>query len=166
MNLQTLVFYFFISLAAISALGILLSKNVFKSAVLLLVCLLSVAALYVLSFAEFLAAAQVMIYAGGVIIVIIFAVMLTAKTSDSAMKVSNGNIVSGVGLSAAMLFLLLHSLDTQTFGIASSVPSESITATGVALLTDFLLPFEISGILLLVVLIGAASLVSMNKPHK
>ena len=167
MNFPTFIFYFFMVLAAASGFGILLSKNVFRSAILLLVCLLSVAALYVLSFAEFLAAAQVMIYAGGVIIVIIFAVMLTAKTSDTAMKVTNRNIVTGVGLSAVLFFLLVYSISADTFRPAPiEERGDSVARTGVSLMTNFLLPFEISGVLLLVVLIGAASLVSMNKQDR
>src|SRR5207253_2250665 len=87
MSIQQIVYYFFLFLAAGSALGILFIKNVFKGALLLLICLLSIASLYVFMFAEFVAVTQIMIYAGGVVIVIIFGIMLTTRLSGEALKV-------------------------------------------------------------------------------
>src|SRR5687767_9782869 len=95
MNSIEILFYFFMLLAAISAGAIVFSKNVFKSALFLLICLLSIAALYVLSFAEFLAVAQVLIYAGGILVIIIFGIMLTTRISGRPLVVENTNIFSG-----------------------------------------------------------------------
>src|SRR5689334_22515660 len=106
MNIVTLVFYFFMFIAAASAAGILLIKNVFKGALLLLICLLSLAAVYVLAFAEFVAITQIMIYAGGILVVIIFGIMLTSKISGKPLVVQNANWFGGLLVSITLLVLL------------------------------------------------------------
>jgi NADH-quinone oxidoreductase subunit J len=157
MNLHTIIFYTFISLAGLSAISILFTSNVFKGALCLLVCLISLAAIYIFAFAEFVAVAQVMIYAGGIVIVIIFGIMLTSKLSGKALKVENGNIFSGALASTALLILLIklfsHPFRSQETAIRNQ---NAVTETGMNLMGPFLLPFELAGILLLIALIGAA----------
>jgi NADH:ubiquinone oxidoreductase subunit 6 (subunit J) len=158
MTLAAYMFYFFELAAAVSAIGILLSKNVFKSALMLLCCLLSIAAIFVLAFAEFVAVAQILIYAGGVMIVVIFGIMLTSKISGKPLTVTNGNIFGGAIISGGLFALLANFIfaglslsPTQTIDTTSSI--ETI---GIGLITTFSLPFEIAGILLLAALVGAA----------
>jgi NADH:ubiquinone oxidoreductase subunit 6 (subunit J) len=168
MSIQQIAYYFFLVLAAASAISILFVKNVFKGALLLLVCLLSIASLYVFMFAEFVAVTQIMIYAGGVVIVIIFGIMLTTRLSDEALKVGHTNIFSGILVSASLLILLLKFFTTSFSNVATGSPtSDAVTDVGTALMTSHLLPFEIAGVFLLMALIGAAMVVSSaNKPSK
>lgn len=166
MSVQTILFYFFITLAGVSATGILLTKNVFKGALFLLICLLSLAALYIFTFAEFVAITQIMIYAGGIVIVIIFGVMLTTKFSGAALKVENANIFSGLLASSAILILLLKFFHTVFAQKTIGTPkTDTVNATGVGLMTDFILPFELAGILLLIALIGAAVISTKTKTN-
>jgi NADH-quinone oxidoreductase subunit J len=159
------IFYFFLLAAGISALGILFSKNVFKAALFLLLCLLSVAGLYVMAFAEFVAITQILIYAGGLLIVIIFGIMITSTLSGKALHTAHSNLFSGILLGCLVLGLLISQisnlkLQTQAHGNLFATNLETI---GINLLTRFALPFELTGVLLLVALIGAAVVASFMK---
>ncbi len=77
----SILFYPFALLAAVAAVAILVVRNVFYGALWLLTCLLSVAAIYVLANAEFVAVTQILIYAGGIAVVILFGVMLTSRVA-------------------------------------------------------------------------------------
>ncbi|MEX2235562.1 MAG: NADH-quinone oxidoreductase subunit J [Cyclobacteriaceae bacterium] len=163
MNGVTILFYFFIILAGVSAGAIVFSKNVFKSALFLLVSLLSVAALYVLSFAEFLAVAQILIYAGGILVIIIFGIMLTTKISGRPLVVENTHILSG-GIAGISLFILLtRFLPSLPSGATSGLQPEDIRVIGLAIFSRYPVPFEVAGLLLLIALVGAAVVTSHLK---
>jgi NADH:ubiquinone oxidoreductase subunit 6 (subunit J) len=164
MTTQSFILYFFEGLAAASALGILLIRNVLKGALLLLLCLLSLAAIYVLAFAEFVAVTQVMIYAGGIIVVIIFGIMLTSRISGDALKVENANLVAGLISAASLLILLVYFLVQLPVRNNLLSPENSVANTGISLMSNMLLPFELAGILLLIALIGAIVVSAENKP--
>ena len=157
------LFYFFILLAAISAVAIVFSRNVFKSTLLLLVCLLSIAALYVLCFAEFLAVTQVLIYAGGILVVIIFGIMLTTKISGGALIVGNGNIFSGAVVGIGLFAVLLRYLPFIHYTEGPGLGPDNISVIGFKIFSVFSLPFEVAGLLLLVALVGAAVITSHLK---
>jgi len=167
MSMVTIIFYFFVLMASLSAIGILLMTNVFKAALLLLICLLSVAALYILAFAEFVAITQILIYAGGVLVLILFGIMLTSKLSGKPLQVSNTNLFIGF-LACVLLFTLLVNFisDYMIISLPNASLPENITTIGTNFMTGYALPFEISGILLLVALIGAAVITSFIKTKK
>src|SRR5436190_10076770 len=96
MSIITFMFYSFEILAVLSAIGILFIRNVFYGALLLLVCLLSLAAIYVLAFAEFIAVSQILIYAGGILVLIIFGIMITSRISGKSLVVGNNNVFAGL----------------------------------------------------------------------
>jgi NADH-quinone oxidoreductase subunit J len=117
-----------------------------------------------MSFAEFLAVTQILIYAGGVVVVILFGIMLTSKTSGTALTVKNTNVFSAALLGCLLIYLLIRLL-TKDFSNAQTEPLDfnSIRETGINLMTSHLLAFEVAAILLLVTLIGAAVISSGNK---
>lgn len=162
MSFVQILFYFFIFLAGAAALAILLSKNVFKSAIFLLVCLLSIAALYVISFAEFLAVTQILIYAGGITVLIIFGIMLTTRISGKPLVVNNRHVISG-GVVAIALFILLIRYLPDLAGNGATLEPRNISATGLEVFSRYSLPFEVAGLLLLIALIGAAVITSQLK---
>jgi NADH:ubiquinone oxidoreductase subunit 6 (subunit J) len=165
MNYEVIIAYFFYAITAISSICILFSRNVFSSAVLLLITLLGIAALYVMSFAEFVAVTQILIYAGGVVVVIIFGIMLTTKLSGVALKVGNSHILSASILSV-LLFAGLAAIFTRAFGnlkVNSVSTTDSVSGTGIQLMTSYVLPFEVAGILLLIALLGATVISSASK---
>lgn len=162
MTVVEILFYFFILLSGTSALAILLSKNVFKSAIFLLVSLLSVAALYALSLAEFLAVAQILIYAGGITVLIIFGIMLTTRISGKPLVVRNTHTLSG-GMIAIALFVLMIRYLSGYAHQGTALQPQDISATGLTLFARYSLPFEIAGMLLLMALVGAAVITSHLK---
>lgn len=166
MNLITLISWFFIVTTALSAVVILFSKNVFKAALMLLICLLSIAALYILANAEFIGVTQILIYAGGILVLVLFGIMLTSKLSGKPLKVSNDNLFSATLMGATVFGMLV--LFFQNYLVLNEVtlPSQSVQNIGISLMTDFSLPFELAGILLLVALIGAAVITSFMKLKK
>lgn len=159
----TIISYFFVALTAISALGIIISRNVFKSALMLLISLLSVAGIYVLSFAEFVAVTQIMIYAGGILVVIIFGIMLTTKISGHPLVVDHANIFSGVLAGICLLAILWKYLPEESTFEANALAAENISSIGLRIFSDYTLPFEVAGLLLLIALIGAAVITSHLK---
>lgn len=163
MSVVNIIFYFFMALTAVSALGIVFSKNVFKSALLLLVSLLSIAAIYVLSFAEFVGVTQILIYAGGILVVIIFGIMLTTKISGRPLVVDNTHIFSGAAAGITLFVLLIWNLPSLPTQGADTLPAENISVIGLRIMSDYSLPFEVAGFLLLIALVGAAVVTSHLK---
>jgi NADH-quinone oxidoreductase subunit J len=164
MNILSLAFYVFEFLAAISALSILFVKNVFYGALLLILCLLSVAGIYVISNAEFIAVTQILIYAGGVLVLIIFGIMLTTRISGKPLMVKNHNWIPGilVGLIFTVGLVILFSR-TDFYSNGQASPEQQYTTInqiGILLMTDYMLPFEVAGLLLLVALVSAAVVAS------
>jgi NADH-quinone oxidoreductase subunit J len=166
MNVVDFLFYFFEVLAVASAACIVFSRNVFYGALYLIVCLLCIAALYVLSGAEFLAVTQILIYVGGVLVVIIFGVMLTSRITGKPLVVENGYKFSGTLVAVALAGLLIFAFAKASFTLqkAEAVPNgTNIKAIGIGFMTNYLLPFEIAGVLLLMALIGAIVVSSSAK---
>jgi len=168
MSLTSIMFYFFALVAALSAISMVFVKNVFYGALLLIVCLLSVAGIYVLAFAEFVAVVQILIYAGGILVVIIFGIMLTSRIAGKPLLVQHANKFLGLLVSGVMFVLLVYLFSQQSFTHTSlpPQPEKQIGKIGVGLITDFVLPFEIAGVLLLAALIGASVLASTMKSNR
>lgn len=165
MSLQQLIFYLFIVIAVISASAILFSKNVFRAALWLLTGLVSIAALFVMTLAEFVGVAQILIYAGGVLVVILFGIMFTSKLAEKPLVVENTNLFSGI-LAGSVIFGLLAKLILQYVPqqhTAVQPPSATTDTIGNYLITDYSLPFEVIGILLLLALVGAAVITAFMK---
>jgi NADH:ubiquinone oxidoreductase subunit 6 (subunit J) len=164
MSLYTFLFYFFEVCAGAAAIAMIFSRNLFYAALLLLACLMSVAGLYVLAWAEFVAVTQILIYAGGVLVLILFGIMLTAKMGKHAMLVQHVNLFSGAIVAIGFIGLMVYALSGQFKSSPQHetrlTQSDTIETIGGNLMTTFLLPFEIAGILLLVALVGAAVIAS------
>jgi NADH:ubiquinone oxidoreductase subunit 6 (subunit J) len=164
MSVASIAFYGFCFLAALSAAGILFTKNVFYGALLLIVTLLSLAAIYILASAEFVAVTQILIYAGGVLVLIIFGVMLTSKISGKSLMIQDQYMFRGLFIGLTFFSILCVLISQTKFFInpsnAENTKYNSINQIGILLMSDYVLPFEIAGILLLIALIGAAVIAS------
>ena len=158
---QEALFWVFALLAAASALAMVASRNIVRTAVCLLFALLGVAGLYFLLNAEFLAAVQLVVYAGGTLILIIFGVMLTSKSPFSRFEPRRIEVALATVVAGLMFGALTLAFNATTF---PAPPPEDpaarypITAMGQWLLGPYLAPFELASVLLLVVMIGAAYL--------
>jgi NADH-quinone oxidoreductase subunit J len=151
------VLFFFLSAVTVGgALAVAFARNILRSAVGLLAALLGVGGLYVFLSADFVAITQVLVYIGGVLVLVLFAVMLTSKITE--VQVSN----TSVGLLGGVLLFLAVApvLGAVAFLTpwAEHVPgplAPTTQAIGDAFLTRWLLPFEVASLLLLATLVGA-----------
>lgn len=157
---NAVLFYLFAAMAVGSAIGVVLSRNIVRTAVCLLFALLGVAGLYLSLHAEFLAAVQLVVYAGGTLVLIIFGVMLTNNSTFQLYRPKRLEVVVGMGLVALLAAALITALMRSGLGgrTVSGGNSYEVQSLGEALLGDYLVPFELISVLLLAVMIGAAYL--------
>jgi NADH-quinone oxidoreductase subunit J len=152
---------FFIVIGAVcvaSAIGVISSRIPIHSALYLLVNFTSLAVLYVTLEAQFLAAAQVIIYAGGIVILILFVIMLIGSERIETRAPHRSwtpyaGILLGVALLSSMIFSLVSAPDAGT--ATSTLNGGGPQTVGLALFTQYILPFEMAAVLLLVALLGA-----------
>ncbi|QQR81678.1 MAG: NADH-quinone oxidoreductase subunit J [Deltaproteobacteria bacterium] len=149
----------FIILALItlgSAGGVAFSKKIIYSGFSLLGSLFGVAGLYILLSNDFIAATQLLIYVGGVLILILFAIMLTSKIGDIAVTNKSINWKVAIPIIAGLACFLISSFSGDIWKVADKTPYQSsVSFIGNALLKEFLLPFEVISIVLLCALIGS-----------
>lgn len=156
-----IVFYTFAALVIASAVLVVHGKNLVYSAFALLATFFGVAAFYVLLGADFLAGAQLLIYVGGIVILLLFGVMLTHRIYDLNLKTETFQVIPGTAV-ALLVFATLVALIYRTPWRSAGIIIEEATTTrfiGRAFMTTYILPFEAASILLLLALIGAAMLV-------
>ena len=161
--MSDLLFLFISILVIASAVNVVISSQLIYSAVSLLFTLFGVAGLYVFLYADFMAATQVIIYVGGILVLIIFGVMLTNKIDTPNIVSSGSNQVIGF-FAASFLFLIQLAVIVKTDwkqGEIQQVES-TVNIIGSMLLWDYFLAFEVVSVLLLAALIGAAFLSRRN----
>jgi len=154
MNL--LIFYVLAVMAGVSALMVVTLKNLFHSALFLVLTFFSVAAIYILLGAEFLAGVQVLIYVGAITILMIFAIMLTYQIGSKNIRQVNEQ--KGQATIIVLIFFAL-SVATVVFTAwplsSGELPLPNTMSIGKLLLSTYVIPFEVVSIVLLVALIGA-----------
>ena len=153
------VFWFVAALTIMSAAFVVLNNQLIYSAVALLFTLFGIAGLYVFLWADFIAGIQILVYVGGILVLVIFGIMLTNKIRS--VRISHKSIQQGVGgvITFWFFIFLFIALSKAPWTVRAVVePSGTVREIGILLLTDFLLPFEIISVLLLGALIGAAVL--------
>ncbi len=150
------LFYLFAFMIVASGILVVTLRDIFHCALMLVICMFSVAGIYVLLGADFIAAVQVLIYVGAVSVLMIFAIMLTARVSGVGIKQQNEQ--TPLALIATLLFIAI-----TVFGLGKSiwnlktaaVPEQTVKSLGQLLLTTYVVPFEIVSVVLLAALIGA-----------
>lgn len=159
--IQTFQQFVFVQIAvftAVMALLVVLSRNLFHSALSLVGTLFGVAGIYALLEAEFLAVSQVLIYVGGISTLITFAIMLTRGMMFGVTSPNNQQVVT-VAITVVMAFLvllgLLINVPWPTSGLELAEGEVLIAQLGQLFVTTYLIPFEMMALLLLVVLAGA-----------
>ena len=137
-----------------ASLGVVLARNLFHSVLWLALALVGTAGLFVLLHAEFLAAVQVLLYAGGVVTIVVFAIMLTERLVGDSLRQTNRGIVAGA-LAAAAVFVGLAGTILRASPGGPPRPDLTVAALGRAVLTEWVLAFEVLGLLLVAALLGA-----------
>ena len=153
------VFWLVVIITVLSAGMVVLSNQLIYSAVALLFTLFGVAGIYVFLWADFMAGVQLLVYVGGILVLIIFGIMLTNRITS--VRLSQTNVQQGVsGVVVIWLFLLISFvvLKTPWFQVDAVEPIGTVYGVGTLLMTKYVLPFEAISLLLLGALIGAALL--------
>jgi len=159
--------FLFIALATIVSAGLVaFSNKLIHSAFALLAALVGFAAFYVFLSADFLAVTQVVIYVGGILILILFGVMMTHRIYDTTLKtIHNPLILSILSGTAVAVVLALIIFRSPWAPVINKSFAPTTNAIGAEILTNYLLPFELISVLLLGVLIGAVFL-ARTEEHK
>ena len=155
--MEHFIFYLFAALAAFSAALVVLQRRAIYSALSLIVCLGSVAVLFFNLGANFIGAIQIIVYAGAIMVLFVYVVMLIDPETDQ-FEPNRLKRVSIIGIPAgALLVLILVSVfsDSASSASASALPSQNLTLLASQLFSDYLLPFEVTSILVLVAVMGA-----------
>jgi len=169
MNLYEIIFYFFAIVTVASAAIVVFSRSIIYSAFSLLFTFFGVAGLYVLLNADFLAVTQLLVYVGGILVLLLFGVMLTSNTISVEIKSGTLHILPAtilvavlVGLLTAMFWTSDWFVSKRASDIAAQTTSKEI---GNALITTHVLPFEIASVVLLVAIVGAAMMARREKSN-
>ncbi len=156
MTVQLAIFYFLAAFTVWAAGVVVLGRNIVRSAVALIFTFCGMAAFYVLLEAPFLAAVQVLIYVGGITILLLFAIMLTGRIAAKHTRVVNDQVVlsavAAMGLLAGLVYATLRGIPLL---VGPPRLPETAPFLGRALLTTYALPFEAVSILLLAAMVGA-----------
>jgi NADH-quinone oxidoreductase subunit J len=164
MTAEAAVFWAFAALTVGSAAVVVLARSLIYSAFALLVTFFGVAGLYVMLGADFLAAAQLLIYVGGILVLLLFGVMLTHRIYDLDLKSEVVQFVPGLIIAAGLFAILAAgAVRTQWAEGPGRDPAPTTREIGRLFMGQYLLPFEAASILLLVALMGAAMIVRKRK---
>ena len=160
-----IVFWLLTALSIIPAVLVIYLKSVFRSALMLLLSLIGIAGIFAMINAEFLAIVQVLIYGGGITVLIIFAIMMTQNV-DQGNQGNQLQVLAFVSATSILSVLAYSIIQAQWNVLPNDLPDpmvsvfiDSPTYIGKLLLNDFVLAFEIAGIVLLAAVVGALSLV-------
>jgi NADH:ubiquinone oxidoreductase subunit 6 (subunit J) len=182
MNLVQILFYVMSFIVLGSAILVASSKNLVRSIFMFFITLFALAGLYVLALADFVAITQVVIYVGGILVLILFAFMLSGRETLNNLQYQKKQFISANKVAALLLALaffivlsdMIFKVDAdnlvwikKALSLNSTVmpTSDMTTNIGINLMTQYLLPFEAISILLMMALIGAAHLSRKEQPQ-
>lgn len=175
MSLAQILFYAMAFIAISSALFVASTKNLVRGIFMFFVTLLALAGLYVLAVADFVAVTQIVIYVGGILVLILFAFMLSGKETLNALQTQKDKLISlsklpalllALGFFVVMILIILRMKADDLLWIKQAAiggelikpDGTGINNIGINLMTRYLLPFEAISVLLMMALVGAAHL--------
>ena len=139
-----------------SALAVVLTKNLFHAVLWLALALTGTAGVFLLLDAEFLAAVQLLLYAGGIVTIVVFAIVVTERLVGERISHTSRHLAGGAVVSIALASLIVSAVRQQPLAMARAPMAEDLTRLiGDTVLTRFVLPFELLAVLMLAALMGA-----------
>jgi len=148
-------FYILAGMVVTSAAGVALAPNILYSAFALLGTLAGVAGLYFYLSADFLGIAQLLIYIGGILVLILFAVLLTNRIGEMNITNLSTGLMVGAPAAVAVIGLLVKMALQTPFPATEPVAAPTVARLGDAFLKEYLMPFEFASLVLLMALVGA-----------
>jgi NADH-quinone oxidoreductase subunit J len=154
------LFYFLSFLSILSALMVVVSKNPVHSVLYLILTFFAIAAHYVLLNAQFLAAVHIIVYAGAIMVLFLYVIMMLNLNADTEPHKSKLLKIAATVAGGLLMVVLVGTLrsTSETLNVTGGMQVGMIKSLGKVLFNDFMLPFEISSILFLVAMIGAVML--------
>ena len=163
MSTYTFFFYFFSLMILVSGILTVTTRRLFRSAIYLLFTLINISALYFMLEYEFIAAVQVVVYVGGIVVLILFSLFLTQQAGTHMAKPAWQQVISSVAMSLAGFGLVWWLLSTAEFhAVIGAAGGYQVSRVGMQMLSfgreGYVLPFEAVSILLLAALIGCVAI--------
>lgn len=153
---ESLAFWGLSAVLVCSALAVVLSKNLFHAVLWLALALTGTAGIFLLLDAEFLAAVQLLLYAGGIITVVVFAIVVTARLVGTSLDQTSRRVGGGAAVALAILVCLVLAVWERPLAVARPPMAFDLTKlVGETVMTRFALPFELLALLMLAGLLSA-----------
>ena len=163
--METWLFYIFAVIALISAVNVLVQRRVFYSAISLIICLSALAGIYMILEAPFIAAVQIIVYAGAIMVLFLFVIMLLDPFSAALLTNKRKSLTYVGSLLGTLLMTLLYTLlrtyqqgRVPRFADRAADGYGSVRTIGEILFKEYLLPFEATSVLILIAIIGTVVL--------
>jgi NADH-quinone oxidoreductase subunit J len=166
MSPQLVIFFLLAALSVIGALSLILQKHPIHSALSLIVVMVSLAGLYLLMGAEFVAAVQIIVYGGAIMVLFVFVIMLLNAGEEEHTDISKIAKFAGLPLALALTGLLAAAMVRHGGAVANAANSDSLASTtniSMLLFSTFVYPFELTSFLILVAIMGALVLAQREK---
>jgi NADH-quinone oxidoreductase subunit J len=155
-TLSVVAFWVLAALLVGSALAVVLSKNLFHAVLWLALALTGTAGVFLLLNAEFLAAVQLLLYAGGIITIVVFAIVVTERLIGERLSQTNRGVGSGAIVAVALLAIIVSTLSQRQLPATPLPQTGDLTRLlGEQVLTTYVLPFELLALLMLAAMLGA-----------
>ena len=157
MTLEIAAFWIFAVILVGAGLAVVIGKNLFHSVLWLALALVATAGIFLTLDAEFLAAVQILLYAGGVVTVVVFAIVVTERLVGERLAHTSRQLSAGLLVTGGLLVLLIRAIARARMSLPKPELTGDLTREiGTSLLTRYALPFELLAVLLVVGLLGAS----------
>jgi NADH-quinone oxidoreductase subunit J len=165
MSAPLLVFFVLAAMAILGALNLILQKHPIHSALSLIVVMVALAGLYLLMGAEFVAAVQIIVYGGAIMVLFVFVIMLLNAGIEEHTNASKLAGLAGVPLAAVLMGLLAAAVANSADRVQEMTPGSIAPTKALAnlLFQDFVYPFELTSFLILIAILGAIVLAQREK---
>ncbi len=158
MSAEHVLFFLFAGIAVLGAVSLILQRHPIHSALSLIVVMISLAGLYLLLGAEFIAAVQVIVYGGAIMVLFVFVIMLLNAGVEERTNLSRMARYAGVPLSVVFTAALAWRLWGTSAAAPRPLPADTTRALSMMLFREYVLPFELTSILILIAILGAVVL--------
>ena len=156
MSLELVLFFVLAAMAVGGAVSLILQRHPIHSAISLITVMIALAGLFLLLESEFIAAVQIIVYAGAIMVLFVFVIMLLNAGAEERTNMSRMARYAGVPLAIFLLIELAYQIGAATLSMTPQPPAEGVTrGVSMLLFQDFVFPFELTSILILIAILGA-----------
>ncbi len=163
MDISPLVFWVISAVVIGSALAVVLSKNIVHSALFLILTFLAVAGLYGQLGVDYIAAVQILVYAGAIAILIVFGIMLTRRGDMADSNLFSKYKFPGIAVSAGFIAVTVYMISLNDFPSIAGNSESAVRLVAMEMFNDFVVPFEGAAIILLIAMVGAVMIARGGK---